>query len=116
MGDLALTFESHGSMEPVVEHHGMWSGGWFLDCGKILLSRSFIGLGCDHIVSARAVTNNGCVIEATDTNDHKDLLWALRRSGSGKFDVVASLNTETVPILPPEKIKIVLHIFNYYGQ
>ena len=85
--------------------HGIGSGGWFLDCGKSLLSRSFIGLGCDHIVSARVVTNNGSIIEVTDTNNHKDLLWALRGAGSGNFGVVTSLNIETVPLVQPEENK-----------
>ena len=56
-------------------------------------------------MSALVVTNNGCVIEETDTNDHKDLLWALCGAGSGNFGVVTSLNTEIVPILPPEENK-----------
>ena len=49
IGDLALSFESHGSVAPTFEYYGTWSVGWILDCGKSLLSRSFIGLGCDHV-------------------------------------------------------------------
>ena len=75
MGNLALSFESHGSMAPTVEHHVVGSGGWFLDCGNSLLSRIFIGLCCDYLVSARSVTNNGSIIEVTDANDNKDSSW-----------------------------------------
>ena len=73
MGNLALSFESHSSMVPAVKHHGIGIGGWLLDSGKFLLSFSFIGLICNHIVPARTVTNDGSTHEATRTNDYEYL-------------------------------------------
>jgi len=96
MGDLTTTLHNYGRIAPVGNHHGVGMG-FLLGCGRGLLSRSF-RLGCDYIVSARMVTSNGTIIEVTDENEHKDLIWALRGAGAGHFGVVTSLVINTYPL------------------
>jgi len=96
IGDLAVTLHDHGHIAPTVNHNGVGSG-WILGCGYGWLSRSF-GLGCDRILSARLVTYNGTIVEATDSNEHANLLWALRGAGSGQFGVVTSYLIEAFPL------------------
>ena len=77
MGNLALSFESHSSIAPVVKHYGTWAGGWFLDSGKILSSRGFVGLSCNQVVPVREVANDRSTHEVTKTNDYEDFQWEL---------------------------------------
>jgi len=96
MGDLTSKLHRYNRIAPAGNHQGVGSG-WILGCGRGWLSRSF-GLGCDYVVSARVVTSSGIVVEATDENEHKDLLWALRGAGSGHFGIVSSLLIDTFPL------------------
>ena len=54
------------------------------------------GLACDNVVSADVVTADG---ELLSTDDHPDLLWALR-GGGGNFGVVTSFEYRLHPIGP----------------
>ena len=54
---------------------------YFLN-GGISVYSPLIGYGCENVLSAKLVTANGDVVEATEVY-HPDLLWAVR--GAGQF-------------------------------
>ena len=54
---------------------------YFLN-GGISVYSPLIGYGCENVLSAKLVTANGDVVEATEAY-HPDLLWAVR--GAGQF-------------------------------
>ncbi|TDZ54343.1 FAD-linked oxidoreductase aurO [Colletotrichum trifolii] len=49
---------------------------------------AFYGLGVDQVLGAKLVLAGGRVV---DTDDHPDLLWALRGAGNGTFGIVVEL-------------------------
>ncbi|KAL0934603.1 6-hydroxy-d-nicotine oxidase [Colletotrichum truncatum] len=67
--------------------------GWALGGGYGYLS-AFYGLGVDQILGARVVLASG---EVVDTDDHPDLLWALRGAGNGNFGIVVELRLKLYP-------------------
>ena len=71
-------------------------GGHVAGGGIGILSRLH-GLTSDNLLSARLVTADGKVIEASETAN-PDLYWALRGGGSGSFGVVTSFKLNTHPV------------------
>ncbi|GJC81633.1 FAD-linked oxidoreductase aurO [Colletotrichum liriopes] len=67
--------------------------GWALGGGYGYTS-AFHGLGVDQILGARVVLANG---ETVDTDEHPDLLWALRGAGNGNFGIVVELRVKLYP-------------------
>ncbi|KAF9878165.1 6-hydroxy-d-nicotine oxidase [Colletotrichum karsti] len=67
--------------------------GWALG-GGYGYSSAFYGLGVDQILGARVVLASG---EVVDTDEHPDLLWALRGAGNGNFGVVVELRVKLYP-------------------
>ncbi|OLN95191.1 6-hydroxy-D-nicotine oxidase 5 [Colletotrichum chlorophyti] len=67
--------------------------GWALG-GGYGYSSAFYGLGVDQIFGARVVLASG---EVVDTDDHPDVLWALRGAVNGNFGVVVELWLQVYP-------------------
>jgi len=65
--------------------------GWACGGGYGLANGKW-GLGVDNIVGAKLITASG---EVVDTNDHSELLWALRGAGLGNFGVISELRLKT---------------------
>ncbi|KAF6815627.1 6-hydroxy-d-nicotine oxidase [Colletotrichum plurivorum] len=91
--NLAKFLHSHGVTTP----HGWCSSvgvaGWALG-GGYGWSSAFYGLGVDQVLGARVVLAGGDVV---DTDDHPDLLWALRGAGNGNFGIVVELRLRVYP-------------------
>ncbi|KXG46502.1 FAD-binding, type 2 [Penicillium griseofulvum] len=68
---------------------------FFLGGGISLYSGQF-GFGSDNILSARVVTADGSLVEASDTKN-PDLFWAIRGAGQF-FGVVTELTIRTYPL------------------
>ncbi len=64
-------------------------GGWGLSARKF-------GLGCDSLLEAKLVDDDGCIVTANQ-NINCDLFWALRGAGGGNFGVVVSLKFKLPP-------------------
>ncbi len=69
---------------------GVAIGGHVGGGGLGLLSRAY-GLTCDHLLSAKVLTANAKIIDASP-DEHADLFWALRGGGSGSFGIVVSMS------------------------
>ncbi|GKT49710.1 FAD-linked oxidoreductase auro [Colletotrichum spaethianum] len=67
--------------------------GWALGGGYGYTS-AFHGLGVDQVLGARVVLANG---KTVDTDDHPDLIWALRGAGNGNFGIVVELRVKLYP-------------------
>lgn len=91
--NLARFLHSHGVTTP----HGWCStvgvAGWALG-GGYGWSSAYYGLGVDQVLGARVALAGG---EVVDTDDHPDLLWALRGAGNGNFGVVVELRLRLYP-------------------
>ncbi|MEO0913266.1 MAG: FAD-binding oxidoreductase, partial [Pseudomonadota bacterium] len=71
-------------------------GGHVCGGGLGVLSRRF-GLTCDNLLSARVLTADGTLLEASrDANP--DLFWALRGGGSGSFGIVTEFRLALHPV------------------
>ncbi|KAJ5154990.1 FAD-binding type 2 [Penicillium coprophilum] len=68
---------------------------FFLGGGISLYSGQF-GFGSDNILSARVVTSDGSLLEASETTN-QDLFWAIRGAGQF-FGVVTELTIRTYPL------------------
>lgn len=68
---------------------------YFLN-GGISSYTPLIGFGCENIVSARLITADGTVVEATES-DNPELLWAIRGAGQF-FGLVLELVIRTYPL------------------
>jgi FAD/FMN-containing dehydrogenase len=73
--------------------NGVGYAGFALGGGYGILSSSF-GMACDQLLGATVVLADG---EIVDTDEHPDLLWALRGAGNGTLGVVVELRTRTFP-------------------
>jgi len=69
---------------------GVAIGGHVGGGGLGLLSRSY-GLTCDHLLSAKVLTADAKIIDASP-DENADLFWALRGGGSGSFGIVVSMS------------------------
>ena len=100
-GEMLAALTRHGRMLPIGNHVSVGQG-YALGCGRSSFARVF-GLGCDFLTAARVVTAAGDIIEVSDSNVHKDLMWGLRGAGSGQFGVVTHLKYRTFPAEPNTK-------------
>jgi hypothetical protein len=82
LGPLGIPFP--GGTCPTVGIAGFVQGG-----GSGLSSR-YLGLGCDSLLEAELVDDDGRLIHASE-RENADLFWAIRGAGGGNFGVVVSL-------------------------
>ena len=54
-------------------------------------------LACNKIIAAQIVNASGEIFEVQDDNEHANLIWALRGSGSRQFGIVTELLLKTYP-------------------
>lgn len=80
-----------GATCPTVGIAGLTLGG-----GVGVFARKF-GLTCDNLRSATLVTADGGLLRV-DSNNHPDLLWALRGGGGGNFGIVTSFDFDIHPM------------------
>ncbi|MFC3031551.1 FAD-binding protein [Pseudoalteromonas fenneropenaei] len=52
------------------------------------------GMCCEYLVGATVVLGNGDVITATEHNEHKALLWALRGGGAPSYGIVTEFQVK----------------------
>mmetsp|Transcript_42755 Transcript_42755/g.65680 ORF Transcript_42755/g.65680 Transcript_42755/m.65680 type:complete len:104 (-) Transcript_42755:791-1102(-) len=68
--------------------------GWHIGGGHGPIG-NYAGLGVDNIVEAEIVVADGSVIQVTENNQNKDLLWALRGGGGSVWGIITNLVVRT---------------------
>jgi FAD/FMN-containing dehydrogenase len=96
LGQINNATAPSGRVLPAGFCQGVGIGGHVGGGGLGLLSRAH-GLTCDRLVSARVLTANGIIVQASNTED-ADLFWALRGGGSGAFGVVLAFTFELASV------------------
>ncbi|MGA2861560.1 MAG: FAD-binding oxidoreductase [Steroidobacteraceae bacterium] len=81
------------STGPIISMVGV--GGYTLGGGMGWLHRK-LGLGCDNLISAKVVTADGRIVEASKTS-HSDLYWAIR-GGGGNFGIISNFEFRLAPV------------------
>jgi FAD/FMN-containing dehydrogenase len=106
LGDVDHETQAHGLAVPfgVVSRTGI--AGLTLHGGLGFLTRR-CGLSCDNLVAADVVTADGRFLQV-DSEQHPDLLWALRGGGAG-FGVVTSLEYRLHQVGPEVFMAITLY-------
>jgi FAD/FMN-containing dehydrogenase len=94
-GHVMRTLDPHGLGLTAGDTAGVGVGGLTLGGGIGWLVRKH-GLAIDHLVTARVVTADGRLLEAT-ADTHADLFWAVR-GGGGNFGVVVSFDFVAEPV------------------
>ncbi|KAK1979065.1 hypothetical protein LZ30DRAFT_192823 [Colletotrichum cereale] len=96
-GTLSIRLSKFLQQHKLLTPHGWYPtvsvAGWALG-GGYGYSSAFYGLGADQILGARVVLADG---KTVDTDDHPDLLWALRGAGNGNFGIVVELRVKLYP-------------------
>lgn len=87
---LVEELQARGFVSPTGLCNAVGYAGWALGGGYGVLSAKF-GLGVDQILGASVVLASG---ELVDTDDHPELLWALRGAGNGTLGVVVELRVK----------------------
>ncbi len=85
--DLYLALKKHSVWFPTGRCTSVSIGGFLLQ-GGIAYNNHRTGPACAQVTAIDVVTANGQLVHATDDNEHADLLWAARGSGSGFFGIV----------------------------
>ncbi|KAF0973234.1 hypothetical protein FDP41_008441 [Naegleria fowleri] len=86
-------------------------GGFALGGGFGYLARHY-GLAIDQLLSIQMVTFDSKVLTVNQTNEYRDLFWALRGGGNGNFGVVISFTFKLIKA-PPFVVKYDLEWSNY---
>ncbi|OLN81335.1 6-hydroxy-D-nicotine oxidase 4 [Colletotrichum chlorophyti] len=96
-GTLGIKLSQFLHQHKLITPHGWCQtvsiAGWALGGGYGYAS-AFYGLGADQMLGGRVVLANGDIV---DTDEHPDLLWALRGAGNGSFGIVVELRLKVYP-------------------
>lgn len=85
-----------GALYTALSLHGRdWPGGicptvglsGFLGAGGFNMQMRTLGMGVDHVISAKVVLSNGRLVNASP-RENSDLFWAIRGGGGGSYGVV----------------------------
>ena len=91
LGDLYDIVLKANRILPAGSCSGVGVGGLTLGGGYGFFSRKY-GLTCDSILELEMVTASG---ELINSNDHPELLWALKGGGNGNFGIVTQFKFRT---------------------
>ncbi|KAL1863015.1 hypothetical protein Daus18300_008171 [Diaporthe australafricana] len=92
-GPLQEALEARGFFTPTGQVKTVGYVSWACGGGYGFYVGSY-GFGVDQILGARVVLADGSV---SDTDDDKEMLWALRGAGAGTFGVVVELRIKIYP-------------------
>ncbi|KAF9876382.1 Oxygen oxidoreductase covalent FAD-binding site [Colletotrichum karsti] len=92
-GSLQQALEARGLFTPTGQVKTVGYVSWACGGGYGFYVGTY-GFGVDQIVGARVVIVDGNII---DTDDDKELLWALRGAGAGTFGVIVELPIKVYP-------------------
>ena len=94
-GGLTTALEAHGLGFPAGHSRDVGMGGYLLS-GGLGWNGGVWGPACHSVVAIEAVTADGAILTADDSN-HADLLWAARGAGPGFFAVVTRFHVRVYP-------------------